>query len=284
MDKNIELKDGTLMPLMGQGTWNMGENPLQRFEEIRALRRGINLGITLIDTAEMYGDGLSESLVGEAIKTFKREDLFLVSKVYPHNAGRENIFDSCRKTLERLDTPYLDLYLLHWRGSVPLEETVACMEELKEEGLIKNWGVSNFDMDDMKELLSLPHGGHCRVNQVLYHLGSRGIEYNLLPYLKSQGIALMAYCPMAHDHKTRKQITSSTVVKTMAKQYDITPEQIMLAFLLAQDNVCPIPKASTLDHVNQNAEALKVFLSPEDLALLDAAFPAPTSNTSLDML
>ncbi len=284
MKKNIELNDGVLMPKLGQGAWDMGENPQKRFEEIRALRRGIELGMTLIDTAEMYGEGLSEELVGQAIKTFKREDLFLVSKVYPQNAGRKHIFDSCKKSLERLDTPYLDLYLLHWRGSVPLTETVACMEELKDQGLIKNWGVSNFHTSDMEELLSIPHGDNCRVNQVLYNIGSRGIEYDLLPFLKSEGIAVMAYCPIAHDAETRMKIISSTVVKTMAKRLEITPIQLMLTFLLAQDNVCSIPKASTLEHVNQNADTLKIILSQKDLELLNTEFPSPTEKVPMDIL
>jgi len=284
MEKKLQLNDGTLMPILGQGAWYMGENPSHRLEEIEALRQGVRSGMTLIDTAEMYGEGLSETLVGEATNEFKREDLFLVSKVYPHNAGRKNIFDSLRESLERLDTPYLDLYLLHWRGRVPLSETIACMEELKEEGLIKNWGVSNFDTDDMKELLSLPHGDQCRVNQVLYNLGSRGIEFDLLPLLKSHKIALMAYCPLAHDARTRKRIATDPVVKSISERLEITPEQLMLAFLMAQENVCAIPKASSLEHIRQNAETIHIELGEDDLLLLDSHFPAPTRKVSLDML
>ncbi|HSL87247.1 MAG TPA: aldo/keto reductase [Bacteroidales bacterium] len=284
MEIKLKLNDGTLMPRLGQGAWYMGENPSQKSEEIEALRQGVSLGMTLIDTAEMYGEGLSETLVGEAIKAFNREDLFLVSKVYPHNAGRKNIFDSCRKSLERLDTPYLDLYLLHWRGSVPLSETVSCMEELKKEGLIKNWGVSNFDTDDMEELLSIPDGDQCRVNQVLYNLGSRGIEYDLLPFMKSHGIALMAYSPLAHDERSRNKIARSSAVKSICTRLDITSEQLMLSFLLAQENVCAIPKASTSEHVRENAESLNISLSEEDLQLLETDFPAPTRKMPLDML
>ena len=284
MENKLQLNDGTLMPILGQGAWYMGENSSRRSEEIEALRQGVRSGMTLIDTAEMYGEGLSETLVGEAIKEFKREDLFLVSKVYPHNAGRKNIFDSCRKSLKRLDTPYLDLYLLHWRGRIPLSETIACMEELKKEGLIKNWGVSNFDTDDMKELLSLPHGDQCRVNQVLYNLGSRGIEYDLLPYLKSNGIALMAYSPLAHDARTRTKLTTDSVVRSISDRLEITPEQLMLSYLLAQKNVCAIPKASSLQHIRENAETLHIELSDDDLMLLDSHFPTPTRKVSLDML
>lgn len=272
------------MPALGQGVWYMGENPEKRTEEINALRLGIEMGMTLIDTAEMYGEGLSETLVGEAIKPFNREELFLVSKVYPHHAGRKNIFESLRKSLERLNTDYLDLYLLHWRGSIPLSETVACMEEMKDKGLIKNWGVSNFDTDDMEELLSVPHGDQCRVNQVLYNLGSRGVEYDLLPYLKEKGIPLMAYSPLAHDNRSRKKLTGSSVIREISSRMAVSPEQLMLAFLLSQENVCAIPKASTIGHVKENADAQMLKLDEKDLSSLDAHFPAPTRKTPLDML
>ncbi|MBO1266175.1 aldo/keto reductase [Proteiniclasticum sp. SCR006] len=284
MEKKLKLNDGTDMPKLGQGAWYMGENTSRHQEEIDALRLGVQSGMTLIDTAEMYGDGLSEVLVGEAIKEFRREDLFLVSKVYPHNAGRKNIFHSLKKSLERLDTPYLDLYLLHWRGGVPLSETVDCMEELKACGLIKNWGVSNFDTADMKELLSLPHGDQCRVNQVLYNLGSRGVEYDLLPYMRSKGIALMAYCPLAHDDRTRRTITNEPEIRSLSERLDITPEQLMLSFLLAQENVCAIPKASSPQHVRENADTLQIELGEEEMRILDSSFPAPTRKVFLDML
>lgn len=284
MKKNIKLKDGTYMPKLGQGTWYMGEDPKLLEKEIEALQEGIRLGMTLLDTAEMYGEGLSEKLVGEAIKIFPREDLFLVSKVYPHNAGRKNIFTSLKRSLERLGTPYLDLYLLHWRGSVPLSETIACMEEMKKEGLIKNWGVSNFDTNDMKELLSCPSGDKCSVNQVLYHLGSRGIEYDLLPYLKKENIALMAYCPLGHDKNTRRRITEHPVVREVAEKHGITPLQLMLSFTLAEDSICSIPKASSLPHVKENAETLHLTLTEEDLQRLNEAFPAPRKSVPLDML
>ena len=284
MKKNIKLKDGTYMPKLGQGTWYMGEDPKLREKEIEALQEGIRLGMTLLDTAEMYGEGRSEKLVGEAIKIFPREDLFLVSKVYPHNAGRKNIFTSLKRSLERLGTPYLDLYLLHWRGSVPLSETIACMEEMKKEGLIKNWGVSNFDTDDMKELLSCPSGDKCSVNQVLYHLGSRGIEYDLLPYLKKENIALMAYCPLGHDKTKRRRITEHPVVREVAEKHGITPLQLMFSFTLVEDSICSIPKASSLLHVKENAETLHLTLTEEDLLRLNESFPAPRKSVPLDML
>jgi len=190
-----ELPDGREMRALGQGTWRMGEDESKRDAEIEALRTGLDCGLHVIDTAEMYGEGKSESLVGEAIRD-RREDVLLVSKVYPHNAGGDKLVQACDATLERLGTDYLDLYLLHWRGNIPLEETVDGLEQLKADGKIRAWGVSNFDVDDMKELLALPNGKHCAVNQVLYHLGSRGVEYDLLPFLQEQGIPMMAYAPL----------------------------------------------------------------------------------------
>ena len=284
MEDFIRLADGNILPRLGQGTWYIGEDPKKRDDEISSLRLGIELGMTLIDTAEMYGEGLSEELIGEAIKDTARENLFIVSKVYPHNAGRKNIFNSCRKSLERLGTDYLDMYLLHWRGRVPLSETVACMEELKKEGLIRNWGVSNFDTDDMEELLAVPYGENCRVNQVLYNLGSRGIEYDLLPFMKSNGMATMAYCPMAHDRHTRKKIADNAEVKEISSSLGITPEQLMLSFVLSNEGVCAIPKASRHEHVRQNAAAIGISLTPEDLAKLSVHFPSPKRKMTLDML
>ena len=184
MDRFVRLKDGALMPKLGQGTWFLGEDKSKEQDEIKSIKIGIENNMTLIDTAEMYGEGLAEELVGKAIKGYDREKLFLVSKVYPHNAGRRNIFRSCENTLKRMGVEYLDLYLLHWRGAVPLSETVECMEELVKKGKIKRWGVSNFDIDDMKELMTVKDGDKCVVNQVLYHLGSRGIEYSLYPWMK----------------------------------------------------------------------------------------------------
>lgn len=195
MDRFVRLKDGALMPKLGQGTWFLGEDKSKEQDEIKSIKIGIENNMTLIDTAEMYGEGLAEELVGKAIKGYDREKLFLVSKVYPHNAGRRNIFRSCENTLKRMGVEYLDLYLLHWRGAVPLSETVECMEELVKKGKIKRWGVSNFDIDDMKELMTVKDGDKCVVNQVLYHLGSRGIEYSLYPWMKEHNIPVMAYLP-----------------------------------------------------------------------------------------
>ena len=282
--KTIHLPDGTEIPAVGQGTWYLGEERSKRTSETQTLRWGVEHGLTLIDTAEMYGDGASEELVGHAIEPLDRSKLFLVSKVYPWNAGRRNIFDSCQDSLDRLGTDYLDLYLLHWRGSVPLSETVACMEELKAQGKIRRWGVSNFDLSDMQELLRLKHGENCAVAQDLYHLGSRGIEYDLLPFLRRQSIPLMAYSPLAQAGRLRQKLLSSAAIQTVAENHSITPIQVLLAFVLAQDGVFAIPRASRVSHVQANCEAADVVLSAEELALLNEAFPAPNRKVPLDMI
>ena len=230
----IKLKDGTLMPKLGMGTWCLGDHQSEKNKEIDALRAGMDAGIQMIDTAEMYGEGRAEELVGEAVKGYKREDLFLVSKVYPHNAGKKKIYQSVERSLKRLGTDYLDLYLLHWRGSVPLSETVECMEDLVRKGRIRNWGVSNFDTDDMEELIQVDSGENCVINQVLYHLGSRGIEYDLLPWLKEHEIPVMAYCPLAQAGSLRRDMTENAVLKKIASQYGITVIQLLIAFVMHQ--------------------------------------------------
>ena len=282
--KMIHLPDGTEIPGVGQGTWYLGEEHSKRSSETQTLRWGAQNGLTLIDTAEMYGDGASEKLVGHAIEPLDRGKLFLVSKVYPWNAGRRSIFDSCQDSLDRMGTDYLDLYLLHWRGSIPLSETVACMEELKAQGKIRCWGESNFDLDDMQELLRLKHGENCAVVQDLYHLGSRGVEFDLLPFLRRQGIPLMAYSPLAQAGRLRQKLLSSTAIQSIAERHNITPIQVLLAFVLAQDGVFAIPRASRLSHVQANRAAADVLLSEEELALLDRAFPAPNRKVQLDMI
>ncbi len=215
----------------------------------------------------------------------ERDELFLVSKVYPHNAGRDRIFDSCRASLDRLGTGALDLYLLHWRGDVPLAETVACMEELRAEGLIRRWGVSNFDVADMQELMSVPGGDACAVNQVLYHLGSRGIEFDLLPWQDAHGIPLMAYCPLAQAGRLARArgLLRDPSVAEVAARHDATPAQVLLAFVIRSGTVVAIPKASTPAHARDNAAALDLRLTGDDLALLDRRFPAPARKTPLDM-
>lgn len=282
--KTILLPDGTAIPKIGQGTWYLGDDPAARNEEISALRKGVSLGMTLIDSAEMYGNGRSEKLVGEAIASLKREELFLVSKVYPHHAGRDDIFRCCDASIRRMNAGYLDLYLLHWRGSIPLSETVECMEELVKRGKIRRWGVSNFDTDDMEELFRVKNGERCAVNQVLYHLGSRGVEYDLLPWLKNHGVPLMAYCPLAQAGVLRRSLLTDRTVLQLAERHQVSPVQILLAFVVSRENVFAIPKSSTVEHTVQNAAAGDIILSEEEIEKLNKAFPAPSSKTFLDIV
>lgn len=271
------------LPRMGQGTWHLGDDPAKRAEEISALREGVNLGMTLIDTAEMYGEGRAETLVGEAIRQIPRDKLYLVSKVYPHNAGKSRIFHSVENSLRRMGTSYMDLYLLHWRGGASLPETVECMEELKQRRLISNWGVSNFDTPDMKELFSIPGGNNCAVNQVLYHLGSRGIEYELLPFMKEHRVPVMAYCPLAQQSLLKPELFASKAVREVAGRHHITPAQVLLGFILRDPFLIPIPKAGSVKHTRENAAMLNMPLSPDETELLSNAFPAPGYKTPLDV-
>ena len=281
--KYCTLKDGTLLPVLGQGSWYLGERKDTREAEGRALRAGIEAGMTLLDTAEMYGEGAAESLIGGILPYYKRQDLFLVSKVYPHNAGRRHIFHSCEESLRRLNTDYLDLYLLHWRGSIPLRETVACMEELVSQGKIRRWGVSNFDTDDMEELFRIPGGSHCAVNQVLYHIASRGIEYDLLPWMRDHGVTLMAYCPLAQGGRLSRNLLQHPVLSKIAEQHGVTVPQVLLSFVIRDGHTIAIPRAGNADHTRQNSLAAELCLFEEDLARLEEAFPAPTAKTPLDV-
>lgn len=282
--RKVRLPDGTMVPQLGQGTWYMGELAGRHKNELESLRMGIGLGMTLLDTAEMYGDGAAERTVGEAIRSFPREKLFLVSKVYPHNADRRRIFQSCENSLRRMKVQTLDLYLLHWRGRVPLEETVACMEELIRQGKIKRWGVSNFDTDDMEELWKTPGGQNCAVNQVLYHLGSRGIEFSLLPWMRAHQVPVMAYCPLAQGGRLRKGLLEHPAVREISEKYGITSEQTLLSFVLSHPDMIAIPKAGKPAHIQQNAAAVLHPLDQEDLAKLDAAFPPPDRKLHLDIV
>ena len=234
----------------------------------------------------MYGNGEAERLVGDALKKveYKREELYIISKVYPHNAGRDNIFNSLESSLKRLNLNYLDMYLLHWRGRVPLSETVECMETAKKEGLIKDWGVSNFDIDDMKELEAVKDGDKCCANQVLYHLGSRGADFDLEPYMKEKNIALIAYCPLAKAGELGKNILKNKVLTDIAGKYNASPAQIALAFIMSFENKIPIPKSSNNKHAIENIKSQNIILKKEDIELINKEFPAPNKKMPLDIV
>lgn len=282
-DKTVMFERELALPAIGQGTWYMGEDASQRQKEIAALRAGIDAGLTLIDTAEMYADGGAEEVVGEALQG-RREKVFLVSKVYPWNAGGQKAIAACEASLRRLQTDYLDLYLLHWRGNYSLAETVEAMERLIREGKIRRWGVSNLDYDDMQELWSVAGGQACATNQVLYHLGSRGIEFDLLPWCRQQQMPVMAYCPLAQAGRLRDDLFNSRAVQEVAHAHQATPAQVLLAWAIREQGLMAIPKASSADHVKENAAALALSLSAEAIALLDKAFPAPGRKTPLDVV
>ena len=269
---------GVSVPALGQGTWNVGDDPAWRDDEIATIRRGIDLGLTLIDTAEMYGDGRSESLVGEAIAG-RRDEVFLVSKVYPHNASRRAMARSCEASLRRLGVETLDLYLLHWPGAVPLAETVEGFEALQRAGKIRHWGVSNFDRDAMEQLARVPGGEAAQTDQVLYHLGERGIEWDLRPWLRERALPVMAYSPFDQGRLLRQR-----GLVTFAREHGMTPAQAALAWLLAQDGVIAIPKTGRRARLEENAGALAHRLSREPLQELDRLFPPPDGPTALAML
>ena len=274
----VTLPSGIDIPALGLGTWQMGEAKARANDEIDSLRLGLDLGMTLIDTAEMYGEGGAEMIVGKALED-RRDEVFLVSKVYPWNASRTGAIAACEASLRRLGTDRLDLYLLHWRGEHPLEDTVAAFEELKAAGKIGAWGVSNFDTADMEELLAVPHGKNCAANQVLYNLSRRGIEYDLLPWCQSHGIPVMAYSPIEQG-----RLVHHPELIRIAKAYQATPAQVALAFLMERDGVIAIPKSANLRRVRENRDAVDLDISDEDWAVLDVAFPPPTGKTPLDML
>ena len=268
---------------LGMGTWCLGDRPEARSEEIAALRYGLEHGITIIDTAELYGSGRSERLVGEAVKPFAREDVYLVSKVLPANAGRRRLEQSLDASLKALQTDYLDMYLYHWRGGTPLQETVDALEAVEAKGKIKAWGVSNFDLEDMQELLDVTGGDKCRTNQVLYHLGSRGIEVVLKPYLDARGITTMAYCPLAQAGGLRRGLIDSTAVRQVAEEQGISGCQVLLCFALAQPNMVSIPRTGKLAHMKELAACRDITLSEAQFALLNRAFPAPAQRVPLDV-
>jgi diketogulonate reductase-like aldo/keto reductase len=274
----VTLPNGASIPALGQGTWNMGEHASEAAREVDSLRAGIDLGMTLIDTAEMYAEGGAEKIVGKAIQGRSR-DVFLVSKVYPWNASRKGTIEACDRSLERLGVESIDLYLLHWRGEHPLADTVEAFETLIDAGKIRAWGVSNFDTDDMQELLAVPGGGNVAVNQVLYNLARRGPEFDLQPWCRKHGIPLMAYSPIEQGRLLRHP----DLIR-IAKAYQATPAQIALAFLLRQGDVIAIPKSSHRERVMENRAALALSVTEADWAALDAAFPPPAKKRPLEMI
>jgi diketogulonate reductase-like aldo/keto reductase len=276
--KTVALSSGERVPALGIGTWHFGENPSMRAEEIATLRMALDLGVTLVDTAEMYGEGLAEELIGEALSDRRRE-CFLVTKVYPHNASRDRAAAACERSLRRLQTEVIDLYLLHWRGSVPLEETVEAFVALQAAGKIRYWGVSNFDLADMQELWSVPGGSSAVTDQLLYNLSRRGIEWDLLPWLRQQRLPVMAYSPMEQS-----RLLQDARLANLAKQYEITPAQLALGWLLSKNDVIAIPKTSHRSRLRENLQALEIQLSPALLRELDRLFPPPHGPQPLAML
>ncbi|MGN8133588.1 aldo/keto reductase [Paraburkholderia sp. 22099] len=275
---SVSLPDGERIPKLGQGTWEMGEQPARRAAEIAALRCGVDLGMTLIDTAEMYGDGATESLLAEALAGL-REQVFLVSKVYPHNASRRGVIAACEQSLKRLKTDRLDLYLLHWRGSVPLAETVEGFEALRRAGKIRHWGVSNFDTDDMEELLATPGGDACSTNQILYNVARRGAEFDLLPWLAARKMPTMAYSPVDHA-----RLPKHSPLDDIAGARGVSVVQLALAWVLRDHRVFAIPKAGRVEHVRANHLASQLQLDAGELAAIDAYFKPPRGKRPLEML
>ncbi|MDX1888812.1 aldo/keto reductase [Mycolicibacterium sp. 050158] len=276
--RSVSLRSGEKMAAVGQGTWHFAESPTWRADEIASLRLGIDLGLTVIDTAEMYGGGAAEALVGKAIAG-RRSEVFLVDKVLPHHATRQGTRRACEASLARLGVDYIDLYLLHWRGRIPLAETVAGFTELKQKGMIRHWGVSNLDMDDMIELTSIPGGDGVQTNQILFNLAHRGPEYALLPWLAQHGIPVMAYSPVEQG-----RLLEHRALQPIARRHGATAAQIALAWVLNHEAVNEIPRAGTPSHVRQNAAARDIELNGEDLHALDRAFPPPTRPRPLEML
>src|SRR5262245_41309045 len=272
----INLPSGDAIPVIGLGTWMMGESSRQKEDEVAALRLGLDLGMNLIDTAEMYARGGSERVVAEAIAG-RRDKVFLVSKVLPQNATRKGTIAACEASLKRLNTDRLDLYLLHWRESIPLRETLEGFMALKRDGKIRNWGVSNFDVDDMDELLALPGGDQVATNQVMYNLRRRGIEFALTPWSNKHGVPIMAYSPLDQGHLMR-----SSELMHIAERYNATPAQVALAWTIRQSGVFAIPKSSRETHVRDNYKALSIRLKDEDLAELDRHFPPPAKKKPLE--
>ena len=276
--RTVTLPGGETIPAFGLGTWHMGERGTDRASEVKALKAGLDLGVTLIDTAEMYGEGGAEEAVAEAVAG-RRDQVFIVSKVYPHNASRSGAVAACERSLKRLKTDRIDLYLLHWRGSVPLTETVETFETLKASAKIRHWGVSNFDASDMSELATLGAGAACASNQVLYHLGQRSIEWDLLPDCQNKGIPVMAYSPLGQG-----RILNHAALKTVAARHGVSAAAIAAAWTMRHEGVISIPKSSDTGRVAELVKARDIVLTRPDLAALDAAFPPPKGAKPLPML
>lgn len=272
----VTLPSGEKVPQLGQGTWHMGESGRRRGEEVAALKLGLDLGMTLIDTAELYAD--AELVVAEAIKG-RRDECFIVTKVLPENSTRARTIAACERSLKRLNTDRIDLYLLHWRGRPRLEETLSAFEALVSAGAIRYWGVSNFDVSDMEELFALPGGDACATNQVLYNLRRRGIEAGLLPWCRERGVPIQAYSPIEQGRLLRDRVLTGVAIRHRA-----TTAQIALAWVLRQPDMMVIPKAATLEHVRDNRAALDIKLTAQDLAELDRAFPPPAGPRPLELL
>ncbi|GEO70689.1 aldo/keto reductase [Levilactobacillus acidifarinae] len=275
---------GQTVPAIGIGTWHMGDDPQLRAAEIATIQAGLAAGARVIDTAEMYGSGRAESLVGEALHGIDRQKVFLISKVLPENASRARMQRSVEASLKRLGTDYLDLYLYHWRGNIPLAETVAELQRLQDQGLVKAWGVSNFDVADLNELWALPQGPNAQANEDLYHLGSRGLDYAVLPWQRQHHLPLIAYSPVAQGDAWGQHLTTNPVVQQLANKYQVSIYQILLAWVIRHDQVLAIPQTSSVAHMRQNLAAGDLTLSAADLAALDGQYPAPTHKLPLDVI
>lgn len=273
--------DQVQLPALGMGTWHMGDQAAKRDAEIKALRYGLNHGLRVVDTAEMYGSGRSESLVGTAIQPYSRQDLFIISKFYPQNATKQRMQQSLTASLQRLGTDYLDLYLLHWRGRVPLAETVAGLEDLKQAGKIRYWGVSNFDQADLLELQQINAGQNLAANEDLYNLGARGVEFDVLPWQQQRQIPFIAYSPVAQGDK---RFNNNAVVQAVAAAHNLSVPQVLLAWTLRQPNLLAIPQTSNWQHMQANIAAADIILTTAELTALDREFPAPTRKQPLEII
>lgn len=288
-EQKILLPDGSYIPKLGQGTWQMGDDDSKAEREVNGLCHGFEIGFKMIDTAEMYADGKSELLIGKALKKSNVKDQYIVTKVLPENANKNRIYSSLDRSLTLMGIDCADMYLLHWRADTDLSEMVYCMEDLKDKGKIKNWGVSNFDVEDMEDLFKVPDGNKCAVNQILYNLGCRGIEYDLLQWQREKKIPFMAYSPVGQagalitqDNVSKEIIMKDANVKAVADRHNASIVQILLAFVLRLDDMIAIPKAVGPTHIDENYAAQNIILTDEDIEQLSASFPAPTSKVAME--